>query len=181
MSYPEQLPQSAMRASTADRDRAVDVLRAAFAEGRLTHEELQQRVGAVLRARTYGDLAELVSDVPIGPMPWQPPQPNPAPPLRPAPRPASRVVARRSDVNEPTAVAALVLGVAGVVLGPPASIGAIVTGHIAHTRIVRNGTGGAGMSTAGLLLGYLGLAVTALVILMVVAGAALGSFAPPPH
>ena len=34
-----------MRASTADRDRAIEVLKAAFVEGRLTKEELDLRVG----------------------------------------------------------------------------------------------------------------------------------------
>ena len=53
-----------LRASDADRDAAVDRLREAAGEGRLEPEELEQRVGGALHARTYGDLAELLADLP---------------------------------------------------------------------------------------------------------------------
>jgi hypothetical protein len=53
-----------LRASDADRDAVTDRLREAAGEGRLEPEELEQRVGAALRARTYGDLAPLVADLP---------------------------------------------------------------------------------------------------------------------
>jgi hypothetical protein len=53
-----------LRASDADRDAAVDRLREAAGEGRLEPEELEQRVDRALRARTYGDLAELLADLP---------------------------------------------------------------------------------------------------------------------
>jgi hypothetical protein len=56
-----------MLAASADRDRAVDVLRAAFVEGRLTQAEFSQRVARVQASRTYNQLAELVGDLPIGP------------------------------------------------------------------------------------------------------------------
>jgi Domain of unknown function (DUF1707) len=52
-----------MRASDADRDRVVDVLRAAAGEGRLTTEEFGQRVEAALSARTIGELAALTADL----------------------------------------------------------------------------------------------------------------------
>jgi hypothetical protein len=52
-----------MRASDADRDRVVEVLRAAAAEGRLTIEELDQRVAAALSSRTLGALAALTADL----------------------------------------------------------------------------------------------------------------------
>ena len=58
-----------MLTSTAERDRAVDVLRAAFVEGRLTQEEFAERVARVHASRTYDQLAELVSDLPAGPAP----------------------------------------------------------------------------------------------------------------
>jgi hypothetical protein len=54
----------ALRASDADRDRVVDVLRVAAGEGRLTVEELGERVGAALSARTLGELAGLTADLP---------------------------------------------------------------------------------------------------------------------
>jgi hypothetical protein len=53
-----------LRASHEDRDRIVDVLRVAAGDGRLTAEELDERVGAALTARTYGELTALVSDLP---------------------------------------------------------------------------------------------------------------------
>jgi hypothetical protein len=56
-----------MLASNADRDRAVDVLRAGFAEGRLTQPEFEDRVARVHTARTYDQLTELTCDLPAGP------------------------------------------------------------------------------------------------------------------
>jgi Flp pilus assembly protein TadB len=54
-----------LRASDADRDAVVDRLREAAGEGRLEPDELEQRVDGALRARTYGDLAELLADLPV--------------------------------------------------------------------------------------------------------------------
>jgi hypothetical protein len=56
--------RSAVRASDADRDRTVDALAAANAEGRLSLEEYSQRSDAALVARTVGDLASLTADLP---------------------------------------------------------------------------------------------------------------------
>ncbi|MBX7553161.1 DUF1707 domain-containing protein [Streptomyces sp. tea 10] len=53
-----------LRASHADRDRVVEALAAAAGEGRLTHEELDERVTAALSARTLGQLAVLTADLP---------------------------------------------------------------------------------------------------------------------
>jgi Domain of unknown function (DUF1707) len=53
-----------LRASDADREAVVDRLREAAGEGRLEPDELEQRVEGALRARSYGDLAELVVDLP---------------------------------------------------------------------------------------------------------------------
>ncbi|GAP47497.1 DUF1707 SHOCT-like domain-containing protein [Streptomyces azureus] len=53
-----------MRASHADRDRIVDVLRVAAGDGRLTLEELDERLEAALSARTVGELAVLTADLP---------------------------------------------------------------------------------------------------------------------
>ena len=57
-----------MRASAADRERAIDVLKAAFAEGRLSREEHEARVERAYRSRTYADLAALTADLPAGPL-----------------------------------------------------------------------------------------------------------------
>ncbi|WP_411151288.1 DUF1707 domain-containing protein [Streptomyces sp. A30] len=53
-----------LRASHADRDRVVDVLRIAAGDGRLTAEELDERLEAALTARTMGELAVLTVDLP---------------------------------------------------------------------------------------------------------------------
>ncbi|MGW6737185.1 DUF1707 SHOCT-like domain-containing protein [Streptomyces sp. NPDC055013] len=62
-----ELSRTGLRASDADRDRAVDVLNAAAGDGRLTMEELDERVTAALFARTVGELAELTVDLPTAP------------------------------------------------------------------------------------------------------------------
>ncbi|MFF3781805.1 DUF1707 domain-containing protein [Streptomyces sp. NPDC001933] len=53
-----------IRASDADRDRIADILREAMAEGRLTADEHAERVDAVYRAKTVGELEPLVRDLP---------------------------------------------------------------------------------------------------------------------
>ncbi|MGH3256594.1 MAG: DUF1707 SHOCT-like domain-containing protein [Streptosporangiaceae bacterium] len=54
-------------AASADRERAVGLIRAGFAEGRLSQDELDDRVGRAYSARTYGELWALTSDLPAGP------------------------------------------------------------------------------------------------------------------
>ncbi|HEY1625546.1 MAG TPA: DUF1707 domain-containing protein [Streptosporangiaceae bacterium] len=56
-----------MLASNADRERAIDVLRAGFAEGRLTQDEFNERVARVQESRTYDQLAAQTRDLPAGP------------------------------------------------------------------------------------------------------------------
>ena len=56
-----------MWASTADRDRSVEVVKASFVEGRLTVEELDYRVGQVLVSRCFEELMALTADLPVGP------------------------------------------------------------------------------------------------------------------
>ncbi|MGW8378243.1 DUF1707 domain-containing protein [Streptomyces sp. ODS28] len=53
-----------LRASHADRDRVVDVLRVAAGDGRLTAAELEERLETALSARTLGELAALTADLP---------------------------------------------------------------------------------------------------------------------
>jgi predicted anti-sigma-YlaC factor YlaD len=62
---------SALRASDADRDAVAERLRGAAVEGRLEPEELEERLHAALRARTYGDLLGLLADLPAKPVRWQ--------------------------------------------------------------------------------------------------------------
>jgi hypothetical protein len=58
------MPGPDLRVSHADRDRVVEILREAAGDGRLTAEELDERVEAALTARTGSDLAVLTTDLP---------------------------------------------------------------------------------------------------------------------
>jgi hypothetical protein len=55
-----------LRASRADREQVIGVLKAAFVQGRLTKDELEARVGQTLASQTYGELAALTADLPGG-------------------------------------------------------------------------------------------------------------------
>jgi len=61
-----------VRASDADRDRTVEALATASAEGRLTLDEYSERSEAALVARTMGDLAGLTADLPAAALPAVP-------------------------------------------------------------------------------------------------------------
>jgi Domain of unknown function (DUF1707) len=54
----------AVRASDAERDQATEILRAGYAEGRLSRAELDGRVAAAYAAKTRADLRDLTSDLP---------------------------------------------------------------------------------------------------------------------
>lgn len=56
-----------LRVSDADRDRAAAEVREHFAAGRLSEEELNERVDTVYRARTKGDLDRARADLPALP------------------------------------------------------------------------------------------------------------------
>ena len=58
---------SEMRASDADRDQVMEVLRIAAGDGRLTPAELDERLEAALSSRTLGELAALTADLVPGP------------------------------------------------------------------------------------------------------------------
>ncbi|WP_259370785.1 DUF1707 and DUF4190 domain-containing protein [Streptomyces sp. SCUT-3] len=150
-----------MRAGHMDRERAVDVLKAAYAEGRLSPQEYEQRIGLAYGATTYGDLARLVADVPQGPVPMMTgfPQQHPLvpPTFLPAPKPPTNGMA----------VGALVCGVATFVTWGVAGVPAVVLGHMAKAQVRRTGEEGEGMATAGLVLGYLSFAFWAVVLFFV--------------
>ncbi len=71
-------PAAQMRASDADRDAVVAALSEHYQAGRLSTDELAERTGSALTARTYGDLSALTADLP-GPVPAGP-RPGPAAP-----------------------------------------------------------------------------------------------------
>jgi Domain of unknown function (DUF1707) len=55
---------ASLRASDSDREQVAERLRHATAEGRLRRDELEQRLKALYAAKTYGELDELLADLP---------------------------------------------------------------------------------------------------------------------
>ncbi|PJE98294.1 hypothetical protein CUT44_08130 [Streptomyces carminius] len=156
-----------MRASHADRERALDVLKAGFAEGRLTHAEYEQRMARAQQASTYGELHMLVADLPQGPMAVPAPAPQQYPPpyqpqvppvfLPPPPVP-----------NNSSATASLVCAVLIPFTGISA-VPAVILGHKARAEIRRTGEGGDGMAMTGLVLGWLSIGAFLLFLFALVA------------
>jgi hypothetical protein len=64
-----------LRASHADREQAIEVLKAAFVQGRLDRDEFDLRVGRVLASLTYAGLATLTADIPARLTSARPPEP----------------------------------------------------------------------------------------------------------
>jgi len=111
-------------AASADRERAVGVLRAGFAEGRLSQDELDDRVARAYEARTYEQLWALTADLPAGPFPYPqflPALPNP-------PRPVTVTPPRDIGVANWRSAAALVI-TAMVIFTLAALVTAVITAH----------------------------------------------------
>ena len=71
-----QAAAAGLRASHADRERVIDLLKAAFVQGRLSRDEFDARVGQALTSRTNWELAAVTFDLPaelIGALPRRPP------------------------------------------------------------------------------------------------------------
>ncbi|WP_245646120.1 DUF1707 SHOCT-like domain-containing protein [Nocardiopsis trehalosi] len=98
-----------MRAADRDRDDVAEILRDAAAEGRITLEELDERLDRVYRARTYADLRPITADLPV-PGPAGPPAPAAPPGPAAAPlvlRTAAGTIARRGVWHVPQRVEAV--------------------------------------------------------------------------
>ncbi|MET8470036.1 DUF1707 and DUF4190 domain-containing protein [Streptomyces sp. NPDC006422] len=150
--------QPSMLAAHADRERAVDVLRAGFAEGRLPQGEYERRIERAYQARTVGELSMLVADLPQGPMPQQQMMAGVPRTFLPPPAPATNG----------KAIGALVCGVGTVFSGGASAIPAVILGHMARKEIRERGEGGDGMAVAGLVLGWLAVAFWSLIIVLAV-------------
>jgi hypothetical protein len=158
--YGQAAGRAQIRAATADRDRAAELLGTAYAEGRLSKDEHDARVGQVMTAATFAELDAVVADLPGGgpPVPAVPPK------------------------NNSLAIASLICGVGQVMLWPLITIPAIVLGHIARRQIRQSGEAGSGMATAGLILGYVGAGVLVLLaigIALLVVAFSHGTHATP--
>jgi hypothetical protein len=150
-----------MLASHADRERAVDVLRAGFSEGRLQQPEFDRRVARAYEARTVGELSLLVADLPQGPLGMQP-SAQPMPTFGPA-VPRTFLPAPPPPTNG-KAVGAMVCGVLTTMTMGLTGIPAVILGHSARAEIRRTGEGGDGFAMAGLVLGWLSVAGWAVMI-----------------
>ena len=162
---------ASMLASNADRERAVDVLRAGFSEGRLQQAEFDKRVERAYLARTVGELALVVADLPQGPMAAPPALASP--PVFGPPVPRTFLPAPAPPTNG-KAVGSMVCGVLTTMTMGITGIPAVILGHKARAEIRRTGVGGDGFALAGLILGWLSVAGwTFFVLIMILA--AVGS------
>ncbi|MGP4046766.1 DUF1707 and DUF4190 domain-containing protein [Streptomyces sp. 2A115] len=154
-----------MLASHADRERAVDVLRAGFGEGRMQQPEFEKRVARAYAARTVGELALLVADLPQGPVPLPAAPAHVPPTFLPAPAPKTNEKAIGSAVCG--GLCLLTVGLTG--------IPAVILGHTARSEIRRTGEGGDGLALTGLVLGWLSTAGwTLMLTLLLIAALAAG-------
>jgi Domain of unknown function (DUF1707)/Domain of unknown function (DUF4190) len=144
---------ASLRASDTDREQLVDVLKAAFSEGRLDQDEYTSRMEQAYSAKTYGELRGLVTDLPgpAGPPAQVPYQYTRYPVVKPA---------------NSMAVASMVLGLATPLFGLTA-IPAVILGHKARRQIRYTGERGNGMAMTGLVIGW---AAIGLFVLLVTAG-----------
>lgn len=149
----------AMRAASADRERAVDVLKAGFAEGRLTQDEYNERMNRAYTARTYAELTAITADLPAGAMPMVYPMPVYQPPV------STNSLARAS----------LVLGVAEFFTMGLTAIPAIICGHMAKREMRQTGQRGDGLATSGLVLGYMAVIFWGILIVLSIVGAVISA------
>jgi hypothetical protein len=149
----------AMRAASADRERAVDVLKAGFAEGRLTQDEYNERMSRAYTARTYAELTAITADLPAGAMPMVYPMPVYQPPV------STNSLARAS----------LVLGVAEFFTMGLTAIPAIICGHMAKREMRQTGQRGDGLATSGLVLGYMAVIFWGILIVLSIVGAVISA------
>jgi uncharacterized membrane protein len=126
-----------MRSSAAEREHVIDILKTGFAEGRLTKDEYEDRVGLALGPLTYAELATLTSDLPAA-LPGSFRR-SPSDRPRPAPPPVNKM-----------AIASLVTAVL-----PAVPLLPVLLGLIAHGQIQERGERGARIATAGMLIGGL--------------------------
>ncbi|MDT0267056.1 DUF1707 and DUF4190 domain-containing protein [Streptomyces sp. DSM 44915] len=191
-SGPAEQNPTIMRASDSDRERAADVLKAGFAEGRLSKTEFDDRVQRLQTTTTYAEIQPLLADLPQGPVPMPTPAATPYPPTFGPPAPA--VVIHRPPYQGPVpggprpiyhaprpfpfaapppqtngnAVAAMVCGISCFFTYGLTAIPAVILGHRARATIRRTGESGDGMALGGLVMGYLSLALMAVGITLLV-------------
>jgi hypothetical protein len=135
-----------LRASDADREAAVERLRAAALDGRLDGDELEERLAQAYGATWCSELARLTDDV--------------TPPV---------VFVRQEPRVNPLAICSLVAAI--VWFGWLGSVAAVVMGHTALSQIRRSNGAQTGRAAAliGTALGYFGLTALLTIILFAIA------------
>ena len=111
-----------LRASDADRERVVNLLREHHAEGRLDLEEFHERLNAAYAAKTIGDLEALLADLPaidLYRLPSAGLKPAPVGSWAPARRPAGTVARQAAQWGAWAAVSSI-LAVSWLVIGATA-------------------------------------------------------------
>ena len=151
--------QPGMLASAADRDRTIDVLKAAYGEGRLTKDEFDARSARTMAARRYGDLAAIVADLPAGPLG----------PMIPYHQPGYYQAMVPVMPTNGLAIGSLVCGILEFFTFGLAAVPAVILGYLARGQIRHTGERGDGMAIAGLILGWLAIGGWALFILVLAA------------
>jgi hypothetical protein len=142
-----------MRSSAAERERTIDVLKTAFAEGRLTKQECDDRIGLALSPLTYAELAALTSDLPPG-------QPTPvSQPGRDSRTARYRPPAAARPLNRMAVASLACTALPAVPLLP------VLLGLIAHAQIRERGERGARLATVAIVLGvFFGLLFIVIVL-----------------
>ena len=137
-----------VRASDSERERAVDLLNKAFAEGRLTAEEHDARVERAYRARTRAELLALSADLPVTPSSATPGHAETS-----------------ADASRRTNSLAVVALVCSVIPGLP-QLAAIVLAVASLRQIRRTGDRGTALAATALALATIGPLLAVLFVLL---------------
>jgi DUF1707 SHOCT-like domain len=162
MSSDSSVPFSQMRPGHADRDKVIDRLQQAFADGRLADDEYEERLEKALSAKTFGDLTVLTRDIPGERLP------QPMSGRFPIPLDQTR----RPDMRP---VASAALGVAGFVgFGPVAWIPSLIIGHQALKSLPKNDDRRS-MAIIGVSLAWMGVLLMVAFMLFLAVGVIMGA------
>lgn len=143
-----------MRATDADRDKVHAALQTAYADGRLTWDEFDSRSTKLVAAKTYDQLSTLTRDLRT-PVPYQP---------------TTYPIGIRPTTNHMAGIS-IGFGVGQVVFPFFGAIIAVVCGHVARSQIRKTREPGDSMAVAGIVLGYLGIAIPMLIVALIVLAA----------
>lgn len=142
-------PGDQLRASDRDRERVVEILKEAFAEGRLDNDEFSERIIHAQAARSHAQLAALTADIPL-----------PSASAAPAEASAWRPVQARARWTAALAATSLVLGIASVAIPsvvlialPGVALGAVAVALSGRVHPVARW-----IAATGMVLAVLGMA-----------------------